>query len=187
MAFFSLIGAVIGIVFNFWVKARFDDMIREKNQEDNKVKAALGVFFAIVIICAVLNTLVTFISGVSGSSALGLIGLIPAIIGFIAEAGYIICQILVVVCEDKSGNYKENMSDKSRKVDTLLCMFLGFVGGHRFYEGKIGTGILWLLTLGCFGIGTLIDYVKILKGTSTDKDGRLIWRWNDEVSAPAAQ
>ena len=49
-------------------------------------------------------------------------------------------------------NY-QNMqtSNKSKVLSLLFCMFLGALGIHRFYLGKIGTGILWFLTGGCFG------------------------------------
>jgi TM2 domain-containing membrane protein YozV len=46
---------------------------------------------------------------------------------------------------------------KSKTVAYLLLIFLGWLGIHRFYLGKIGTGILYLLTLGFGGIGILID------------------------------
>lgn len=51
---------------------------------------------------------------------------------------------------------------KNKWVALLLCFFFGPLGVHRFYEGKIGTGILYLLTFGLFGIGALVDFFKIL-------------------------
>lgn len=51
---------------------------------------------------------------------------------------------------------------KNKWVAFLLCLFLGFIGAHKFYEGKIGMGILYFLTLGLFGIGVIIDLIVIL-------------------------
>lgn len=47
-------------------------------------------------------------------------------------------------------------------VAVLLCLFLGFVGGHKFYEGKIIGAILYIFTFGFFGIGVLIDLLTLL-------------------------
>lgn len=65
-------------------------------------------------------------------------------------------------------------SPKSKIVALLLCIFLGGLGAHRFYVGRVYTGILWLLTLGLFGIGTLVDFIMILCGKFSDGDGRLL-------------
>lgn len=51
---------------------------------------------------------------------------------------------------------------KNKWVAFALCFFLGFVGAHKFYEGKIGMGILYIFTGGIFGIGVIIDLIKIL-------------------------
>ena len=69
---------------------------------------------------------------------------------------------------------EQRISDKSRLVAALLCFFLGYLGIHRFYAGKIGTGIIWLLTGGLFGFGALIDFIVILCGAFKDKNGAVI-------------
>ena len=77
-----------------------------------------------------------------------------------------------------ASSYDGNSSDKSRGLAIILaCIGFVFVAGiHRFYVGKIGTGILYTLTAGLFGIGYLVDFIKILCGKFTDKDGNLIRR-----------
>ncbi|MBQ1208759.1 MAG: TM2 domain-containing protein [Lachnospiraceae bacterium] len=54
------------------------------------------------------------------------------------------------------------LKPKNKWVAFLLCFFLGYLGIHKFYEGRIGAGILYLLTLGLFGFGWIIDCIILL-------------------------
>ena len=69
-------------------------------------------------------------------------------------------------------------SDKSRTAALLLCFFLGVLGAHRFYVGKVGTGLVWLFTIGILGIGALVDLISIITGTFKDIDGKRLLDWN---------
>lgn len=68
-------------------------------------------------------------------------------------------------------------SSKSRLAALLLCFFFGVFGIHRFYVGKIGTGVLYFLTLGGFGIGWLIDMITIACGVFRDSRGNYVKEW----------
>ncbi len=61
---------------------------------------------------------------------------------------------------------------KSWLATVLLCQFLGHLGVHRFYTGRIISGIFQLLTFGGFGIWTLIDLIMIINGEFTDQYNR---------------
>lgn len=63
---------------------------------------------------------------------------------------------------------------KSWIAALLLCLFLGGIGVHRFYVGKVGTGVLMLITLGGLGVWTLIDFIMIIIGKFTDKQGQAL-------------
>jgi len=65
-------------------------------------------------------------------------------------------------------------SPKSYITTLLLCFFLGTLGIHRFYVGKIWTGILMILTLGGFYIWQLIDLIVIILGRFRDKQERFV-------------
>lgn len=72
-----------------------------------------------------------------------------------------------------------SQSPKLRLVALILCIVLGLFGVHRFYVGKVGTGILMLLTIGFFGIWTFIDFILIISGSFKDKQGRVITKWSN--------
>lgn len=62
--------------------------------------------------------------------------------------------------QNMGGMYGGRM--KNKWVALLFWFFLGYVGGHKFYEGRIGLGILYFFTLGLFGIGYFIDFWVLL-------------------------
>ena len=72
-------------------------------------------------------------------------------------------------------NYYNTVYDgypyKSRLAAVLLCLFFGYLGIHRFYVGKIGTGLIWFFTFGFFGVGWMLDLVFIVLGFFRDKAG----------------
>ena len=72
-------------------------------------------------------------------------------------------------------------SDKSRGVALALAVFLGVFGAHRFYAGKVNSGILMACTLGGLGVWYLYDCILVGAGRFRDADGRLIRRWDPDV------
>ena len=72
-------------------------------------------------------------------------------------------------------NYYYTVTDgypyRSRLAAALLCLFFGCFGIHRFYVGKIGTGLIWFFTFGFLGVGWLLDLVFIVLGFFRDKAG----------------
>lgn len=71
-------------------------------------------------------------------------------------------------------NEDVTISSKSKGVAIVLCIFLGLLGVHRFYVGKVGTGIIWLFTSGCFVVGWIYDLVMICNNNFTDSEGAVI-------------
>ena len=68
----------------------------------------------------------------------------------------------------------QTASEKGFVPTLLLCFFLGMLGVHRFYVGKIGTGLLQLVTFGGLGIWVMVDFIMIAVGSFTDADGNPI-------------
>jgi TM2 domain-containing membrane protein YozV len=75
----------------------------------------------------------------------------------------------------------QGRSDKSLLIATVLAgvfFFTGLGGLHRFYIGKIGTGLLMLFTLGGLGIWALIDLIVLITGNFRDRDNNRITNWS---------
>lgn len=70
-----------------------------------------------------------------------------------------------------NGNFKEIKSNKNRLITLLICIFLGIYGGHNFYVGNIGKGLLYLFTGGLFMFGWIVDIISIIRGNFEDANG----------------
>jgi len=68
-------------------------------------------------------------------------------------------------------------SQKSRTIALVLCIFLGQLGIHRFYVERTKSAILYLCTLGLFGIGSFVDFIMLLVGSFKDANGRPLINW----------
>ena len=88
-----------------------------------------------------------------------------------------------VITQEEFDSQKEKLLDSSTKTNSidwlalfLLTFFVGVLGVHRFYVGKIGTGVLMLITLGGLGVWFLVDLLLVVTGQFTNKDGQKIPR-----------
>ena len=68
-------------------------------------------------------------------------------------------------------------SDRNRLTALLLCVFIGFLGAHRFYVGRVGSGLVWFFTGGLLFVGVIYDAVMIATGEFQDEDGRRLLHW----------
>ena len=88
-----------------------------------------------------------------------------------------------VITQEEFDLQKEKLLNSSTTTSStdwltlfLLTFFVGVLGVHRFYVGKIGTGFLMLLTLGGLGVWFLVDLILVVTGQFTNKDGEKIPR-----------
>ena len=88
-----------------------------------------------------------------------------------------------VITQEEFNSQKDKLLDSSTKTNSidwlalfLLTFFVGVLGVHRFYVGKIGTGVLMLITLGGLGVWFLVDLLLVVTGQFTNKDGQKIPR-----------
>lgn len=79
---------------------------------------------------------------------------------------------------NNNGGYNNVVSPKSWLVTLLLCLFVDVFGIHRFYAGKIGTGIIMLLICwtGISAIWAFVDLILIILSKFKDSQGLLIQR-----------
>lgn len=72
----------------------------------------------------------------------------------------------IIINNSNTNSPMSNACYEKKKCDKwialLLCIFLGFLGAHKFYEGKIGLGIVYIFTFGFCGIGLFIDFLVII-------------------------
>ncbi len=71
------------------------------------------------------------------------------------------------------------VSDRSRGVALALSGALGVFGCHRFYVGKVGSGLCQLFTFGGLGIWYLYDVIMVASGSFRDADGRRVVNWGE--------
>ena len=69
------------------------------------------------------------------------------------------------------GQYYAQSQPKDWLTTLLLCIFLGWLGVHRFYTGHIVIGVIQLLTVGGCGIWALIDLIMIITDSYRDSNG----------------
>lgn len=77
---------------------------------------------------------------------------------------------IVINNSNQNQNTNQNMNGaipigarlRNKWVAFFLCVFLGYVGAHKFYEGRIGSGLLYLCTFGLFGFGWFFNSISLL-------------------------
>lgn len=132
------------------------------------------LIFLWVIFCAFM-TLVFFI-GSAGSMGADDISVI-LLLYYFASTAFLMPAVSIAQGVKAVNNQKNiKFSRKSWGLTLVLSLFLGHLGGHRFYAGKKATGVLYIFSAGGFGVGWITDIILILMDRFTDKNGRIISR-----------
>jgi hypothetical protein len=99
--------------------------------------------------------------------------------GRVVDAAAVVCPGCGVMQADMAGALalRDGRSEKRILVAFLLCFFVGVFGVHRFYAGKVGTGVLQLVTLGGLGIWAFVDLILLATGNFRDGEGERITQW----------
>lgn len=173
----SIIGTIISSVLMFILIGAAATAAESKGYKDSLANALCATGFTSLglgILSGILGCIVASTGAEDGP--VYFISLAVTILESLLSFAFFIITLVTVCIKDKNNN--RGSSPKNLKTDTLLCMFLGSIGVHKFYEGKIGLGILYIFTLGLFGIGAFVDLIKLLTGAGTDKMGDSIRTWN---------
>ncbi len=93
---------------------------------------------------------------------------------------WVLIDLIMIITGDFTDQYNRPLDhppvmggNRSWTTTAFLCMFLGWLGVHRFYNGRVVSGIFQLLTFGGFGIWTLVDLIMIFTDSFTDDMGLL--------------
>jgi len=193
----SIIGSIVGVFFGLWFVLKLSDIAKDKGYENT-------LFQKSVLWCGLSEILISIISSIFSFFNSDIFKLLR-ILGILLLIAITVLYFMVICNYDKL----DAQSEKSRKIDTLLCNFLGFFGVHKFYERKIKSGIILavisLISLIGFAVTAtswrfddfmpifaillivnvirwLIDFGLILSGSGTDNKGNYIRRWNSKKS-----
>lgn len=90
--------------------------------------------------------------------------------------GLLVCDDVLQSALQSDADLQEGFQFSPGDVAVVLplCIFLGVLGVHRYYVGKIGTGVIWTLTAGFFGIGWIVDIFTVALGGFYDANGYVI-------------